>query len=128
MSHTRRKDQSVDAFSLPTSLLEKVKERAASLKMTRSGFYRFCLAKELGFSEEDARVFAEHRAVLNSVDAALAERVPDAGFPAAKGVFYGGSPMVPVAGLNDVPNSTVAAAGARALKKAGAASRRAAPK
>lgn len=71
MSHTRRKDQSVDAFSLPTDLLERAKGRAAKLQMTRSGFYRYCLAKELGYSEADARLFAEHRAVLNSVENSL---------------------------------------------------------
>ena len=42
--------------------------------MTRSGFYRFCLAKMLGYSEEDSRKLAEHRAVLNSVEQALAFR------------------------------------------------------
>jgi hypothetical protein len=71
MSHTRRKDQSVDAFSLPLDLLAEAKTRAAQLKMTRSGFYRYCLAKELGYDEQKARAFAVHRAVLNSVESAL---------------------------------------------------------
>jgi len=71
MSHTRRQDQSVDAFSLPTELLAKAKQRAAQLQMTKSGFYRFCLAKELGYSETEARAFAQHRAVLNSVERAI---------------------------------------------------------
>ena len=39
--------------------------------MTKSGFYRFCLAKMLGYSEEDAKKLAEHRAVLNSIEQAL---------------------------------------------------------
>ena len=73
MSHTRRNDQSVDAFSLPTDLLNKAKSRAAELKMTKSGFYRYCLAKELGFTETQAMLYAEHRAVLNSVDAVISE-------------------------------------------------------
>jgi predicted component of type VI protein secretion system len=73
MSHTRRKDQSVDAFSLPTSLLAESKARAAQMRMTKSGFYRYCLAKELGYSEQDALLFAEHRAVLNSVEQDMAE-------------------------------------------------------
>lgn len=71
MSHTRRQDQSVDAFSLPTELLAKAKERAALMHMTKSGFYRFCLAKELGYSDSEARLFAQHRAVLNSVERAI---------------------------------------------------------
>ena len=71
MSHTRKYDQSVDAFSAPKDLLTKAKRRAVELKMTKSGFYRYCLAKALGYSEEDARQFSEHRAVLNSVESAL---------------------------------------------------------
>lgn len=79
MSHTRRSDQSVDAFSLPKKLLAESKARAAKLRMTKSGFYRYCLAKQLGYSEADAILLAEHRAVLNSVEqdisaAALNER------------------------------------------------------
>jgi hypothetical protein len=68
MPHVRRQDQSVDAFSLPKELLLKAKKRAAELKMTKSGFYRYCLAKFLGYSEADARRLAEHRAVLNSIE------------------------------------------------------------
>ena len=72
MSHTRKDDQSVDAFSAPKDLLAKAKRRAVELKMTKSGFYRYCLAKALGYSEEEARLFSEHRAVLNSVASSLA--------------------------------------------------------
>jgi hypothetical protein len=68
MSHTRRNDQSVDAFSLPKKLLAESKARAAELRMTKSGFYRYCLAKELGYDEASALLMAEHRAVLNSVE------------------------------------------------------------
>ena len=71
MSHTRKDDQSVDAFSAPKDLLAKAKSRASELKMTKSGFYRYCLAKALGYSEEDAKKFSEHRAVLNSVESNL---------------------------------------------------------
>jgi len=41
------------------------------MQMTKSGFYRFCLAKELGYSEVEARMFAEYRTVLNSVERTL---------------------------------------------------------
>jgi hypothetical protein len=71
MSHTRRSDQSVDAFSLPVDLLAQAKARAAAMKMTKSGFYRYCLARTLGYSEDEARKFSVHRAVLNSVETAL---------------------------------------------------------
>jgi hypothetical protein len=40
---------------------------AARRGFTLSGFLRYCLAKELNHSEDDALVLAEHRAVLNSV-------------------------------------------------------------
>lgn len=71
MSHTRRKDQSVDAFSLPVELLAKAKARASALQMTRSGYYRYCLAIELGYTEAEARQFAVHRAVLNSIESVV---------------------------------------------------------
>jgi len=68
MSQTRAKDQAVDAFSLPKELLEKAKIRAGKMGFTKSGFYRFCLAKELGYTVDEAALFAQHRAVLNSVE------------------------------------------------------------
>ena len=71
MSHTRKEDQSVDAFSAPKDLLAKAKRKAVELKMTKSGFYRYCLAKTLGYSEQEAKHFSEHRAVLNSVESSL---------------------------------------------------------
>lgn len=74
MPHKRKADQSVDAFSLPNDLLAKAKAKAIEMRMTKSGFYRYCLAKFLGYSEEDARGYAEHRAVLNSLEAAMVSR------------------------------------------------------
>jgi hypothetical protein len=38
--------------------------------MTKSGFYRYCLAKECGFSEKDATDMALHRGLYNSIEAA----------------------------------------------------------
>lgn len=98
MSHTRRNDQSVDAFSLPKKLLAESKDRAAKMRLTKSGFYRYCLAKELGYSEAEALLMAEHRAVLNSVqqelsatslsDKASSGKLPPPKEPADKKVSY----------------------------------------
>jgi hypothetical protein len=33
--------------------------------MTKSGFYRYCLARECGFSQAEALEFSVHRAVVN---------------------------------------------------------------
>ena len=86
MSHTRRNDQSVDAFSLPKKLLAESKARASKLRMTKSGFYRYCLAKELGYSEADALLLAEHRAVLNSVEHDLSSVVLNERSPSSEKV------------------------------------------
>ena len=66
----RKSGQTVEAFSISVDLLTQAKRRAATMGMSRSGFYRYCLAKELGYSTEDARRFAEHRALLNLRDGA----------------------------------------------------------
>ena len=71
MQHARKEDQTADAFSLPKELLVKVKARAAAMGMTKSGFYRYSLAKELGHDEKTARGYAAHRAVLNSIESAF---------------------------------------------------------
>jgi hypothetical protein len=63
MPHTRSDDQTVEAFSLPKDLLEVAKVRAAAKGMSKSGYFRYCLAKELGYSEEEALSMANHRAV-----------------------------------------------------------------
>lgn len=69
-SQSRRSDQKVDAFSAPLSLLEKANKEALSRRMTKSGFYRYCLAKECGYSHEEAMALAEHRGLINSLDQA----------------------------------------------------------
>ena len=76
MPHTRKSDQKVDAFSLPVSLSQEAKARAAALGMTSSGFYRYCLAKELGYPELKARELSMHTGVVNSIRATRA-RYPE---------------------------------------------------
>jgi hypothetical protein len=66
-SQTRKADQAVEAFSAPISLLEQARALARDKGMTRSGFYRYCLAKECGFSEEEAAALAQHRGVTLSI-------------------------------------------------------------
>jgi hypothetical protein len=68
---TKRKEgQTTDSFSLSADLLAKADRRAKEKEMSRSGFYRYCLAKELGYSPEAALALAEHRAVVNLREAA----------------------------------------------------------
>ena len=67
MRPERRDDQTVDAFSLSKELQAAAKARAAKLGMTKSGYFRYCLATELGYSSEDAIKFAQHKAVTNSI-------------------------------------------------------------
>ncbi len=69
MQHQRRSDQTVEAFSAPKSLLEKAKGVAAKRGMTKSGFFRYCLAKELGYSDAEAKELAIHGALRNLISA-----------------------------------------------------------
>ena len=50
----RSEDQKVEAFSAPLSLLKLAQLKSAEKHMTRSGYYRYCLAKDLGYSEDEA--------------------------------------------------------------------------
>lgn len=68
MAGQRRSDQKAEAFSAPKSLLAAAGAEATRRRMTKSGFYRYCLAKELGYSEADAMELAEHRAVTNALE------------------------------------------------------------
>ena len=63
MARHRRDDQAVDAFSAPKELLEEARKVAYQKRMTKSGFYRYCLAKEMGFSENECLRLAEHASV-----------------------------------------------------------------
>lgn len=63
MPHTRSSDQTIEAFSLSKDLLNAAKLRAAKHNMSKSGYFRYCLAKELGYPEEDAVAIAAHGSV-----------------------------------------------------------------
>lgn len=63
MPHTRADSQTVEAFSLNKDLLVRAKRRAVELKMSKSGYFRYCLALELGHPEPEAREIAAHGAV-----------------------------------------------------------------
>lgn len=63
MPHVRNKDQGVDAFSAPRDLLRAAQLLAKERRMTKSGFYRYCLAKEVGYSEEESLRIAEHASI-----------------------------------------------------------------
>src|SRR5262245_19711663 len=76
MANSRGKDQGVDAFSAPKGLLAAARKAAIKLRMTKSGFYRYALAHELGYSESEALAVAEHLGVSNAVAAMHEEYKP----------------------------------------------------
>lgn len=61
----RKSDQAVEAFSAPRTLLREAQMEARRRGLSKSGFYRYCLAKELGADNETAIKVAEHAAVGN---------------------------------------------------------------
>ena len=63
MSKERSESQAVDAFSAPKDLLRAAQVSAKKRRMTKSGFYRYCLAKEVGFSEQQALRMAENPSI-----------------------------------------------------------------
>lgn len=65
MPGARKSDQQVEAFSAPKALLRQAQMEARRRGLTKSGFYRYCLAKELGFPEDQATRVAEHAGVGN---------------------------------------------------------------
>ena len=71
MSNMRGRTESVDAFSASKTLLAAARLRAASLRMSKSGFYRYCLAKELGFDQAAALLVAEPRSISKFVEAEI---------------------------------------------------------
>jgi hypothetical protein len=79
MPNKRAKTEKVEAFSAPRELLELAKSRAAELGMTASGYYRYCLAKELGYSEPHALQIASHGAVRRLANTVERYRMPKSG-------------------------------------------------
>lgn len=59
----RNTEQAVDTFSAPKSLLHYAHLEAKKRRMTKSGFYRYCLAKELGHDEATALRVSEHAGI-----------------------------------------------------------------
>jgi len=59
----RSDSQAVEAFSAPKDLLRHARQRAVTLGMTMSGYLRYVVALELGYSEADARDLALHPSV-----------------------------------------------------------------
>lgn len=55
----RKTDQAVDAFSAPKDLLHAAHLEAKRRGLSKSGFYRYCLAKELDYSDSAALALAE---------------------------------------------------------------------
>jgi len=56
--------QTIEAFSASRALLAQTKVRAAQLSMSKSGYFRYAIAKELGYSEAEARDLSLHGAAL----------------------------------------------------------------
>lgn len=65
MKKQRADHQTVDAFSAPRDLLRAAQEEAKRRRMTKSGFYRYCLAKELGMTGDEAEQLAAHASIGN---------------------------------------------------------------
>jgi hypothetical protein len=53
----------VEAFSLSKALHQRASARAAEKGMTKSGYYRYALARELGYSETEAQQISRHGAI-----------------------------------------------------------------
>src|SRR5437588_12542528 len=60
MARSRNDSEAVDAFSAPKELLALARRTAIVRGMTKSGLYRYCLAKEVGYPEEEAMRTAQH--------------------------------------------------------------------
>ncbi len=56
--------QTIEAFSASREMLAQTKVRAAQLSMSKSGYFRYAIAKELGYSEGEARDISLHGAAL----------------------------------------------------------------
>lgn len=65
MDKERKADQQIASFSAPKSLIALADAEARKRKMNRTGFFRFCLAKELGYSDDAAKEMSMHMSVQN---------------------------------------------------------------
>ena len=87
MPGQRNESQTVEAFSAPRELIRDAQLEAKRRRMSKSGFYRYCLAKELGRNEEQAQRIAEHAAIGNFqvINAGTVQKI-ETNFPSASGV------------------------------------------
>jgi len=63
MATKRSVSQKVESFTASKEMLREAQTEAMRRRMTKSGFYRFCLAKELGRTEQEAMRIAEHASI-----------------------------------------------------------------
>lgn len=63
MPGKRNDSQTVDAFSAPKELLRAAQLEAQRRGMSKSGFYRYCLARAIGWPEEEALKVSRHLGV-----------------------------------------------------------------
>jgi hypothetical protein len=75
----RKPDQSVDAFSAPKSLLRAAQLEAKRRRMSKSAFYRYCLAKEVGYTDAQANELTGHAGtgVFNVIEDEQSARVAE---------------------------------------------------
>lgn len=129
VSHTRREDQTVEAFSLSKALRDQAKAKARTKKMSKSGFFRYCLARELGYSEEDATLIALHGALAREIGMAPAQGnqaqqpASQAGAAASSELQQWGMEMVALTGAAAPASSESQTPTARAGQRGAAAPR-----
>lgn len=77
MPGERKESQKVEAFSAPKELLRAAQIEAKRRRLSKSGFYRYCLAKELGRGEAESLRIAEHASIGNFqvINAGSVERI-----------------------------------------------------
>lgn len=82
----RKPDQAVDAFSAPKDLLHAAQVEAKRRGLSKSGFYRYCLAKEVGYSDSAALAVAETKPAAFAViePASRTTELPPTGEPLKK--------------------------------------------
>jgi hypothetical protein len=64
LKQKEKDNQTIEAFSASRELLAQAKVRAAQLSMSKSGYFRYAIAKEIGYSEAEARDMSLHGAAL----------------------------------------------------------------
>ncbi len=112
----RKADQAVDAFSAPRSLLNAAHIEAKKRRMSKSGFYRYCLAREVGYSQAAALQIAEHAQIGNFTTLRTSDE-PAAPLPKKRDVNY--AEKKPVRTRRGAKAAMIAAAAILSLAAAG---------